>query len=203
MNGYMVLSPYDGSMEDLSSTLLDCGLLDAGFEGNSFTWTNNRMFQRLDRVVYNHEWAEFFSSTRVQHLNRDGSDHCPLLISCSNTNARGPSTFRFLHAWTKHHDFLPFVEKSWNAPTQASGMTALWYKQQRLKRDLKWWNKHIFGDIFKTLRLAEAEAEQRELIFQQNPSAINRDLMHKAYAKLNRQLSIEELFGSKNRVSNG
>ncbi|WRX16205.1 Reverse transcriptase domain - like 10 [Theobroma cacao] len=186
--------PHDGSMEDLSSTLLDCGLLDASFEGNSFTWSNNRMFQRLDRVVYNHEWAEFFSSTRVQHLNRDGSDHCPLLISCSNTNARGPSTFRFLHAWTKHHDFLPFVEKSWNAPTQASGMTALWYKQQRLKRDLKWWNKHIFGDIFKTLRLAEAEAEQKELIFQQNPSAINRDLMHKAYAKLNRQLSIEELF---------
>ncbi|EOY25451.1 Uncharacterized protein TCM_016759 [Theobroma cacao] len=185
--------PHDGSMEDLSSTLLDCGLLDAGFEGNSFTWTNNRMFQRLDRVVYNHEWAEFFSSTRVQHLNRDGSDHCPLLISCSNTNTRGPSTFRFLHAWTKHHDFLPFVEKSWNAPTQASGMTTLWYKQQRLKRDLKWWNKHIFGDIFKTLRLAEAEAEQRELIFQQNPSAINRDLMHKAYAKLNRQLTLQKI----------
>ncbi|EOY03264.1 Uncharacterized protein TCM_018048 [Theobroma cacao] len=45
--------PHGGSMEDFAVILLDCGLLDAGFEGNNFTWTNNHMFQRLDRVVYN------------------------------------------------------------------------------------------------------------------------------------------------------
>ncbi|EOY06956.1 Uncharacterized protein TCM_021518 [Theobroma cacao] len=187
-------SPHEGSMEDFAATLLDCGLIDAGFEGNSYTWTNNHMFQRLDRVVYNPEWVHFFSSTRVQHLNRDGSDHCPLLISCATASQKGPSTFRFLHAWTKHHDFLPFVERSWQVPLNSSGLTAFWTKQQRLKRDLKWWNKQIFGDIFEKLKLAEIEAEKREMDFQQDLSLIIRNLMHKAYAKLNRQLSIEELY---------
>ncbi|EOX96782.1 Uncharacterized protein TCM_005953 [Theobroma cacao] len=186
--------PHGGSMEDFVATLFDCGLIDAGFEGNSFTWTNNHMFQRLDRVVYNPEWAHCFSSTRVQHLNRDGSDHCPLLISCATASQKGPSTFRFLHAWTKHHDFLPFVERSWQVPLNSSGLTAFWIKQQRLKRDLKWWNKQIFGDIFEKLKRAEIEVEKREKDFQQDPSSINRNLMNKAYAKLNRQLSIEELF---------
>ncbi|EOY06959.1 Uncharacterized protein TCM_021521 [Theobroma cacao] len=186
--------PHSGSMEDFATMLLDCGLLDAGYEGNNFTWTNNHMFQRLDRVVYNHEWADCFNNTRIQHLNRDGSDHCPLLISCNNTVQRGPSNFRFLHAWTHHHDFIPFVEKSWRVPMQATGMLVFWQKQQRLKRDLKWWNKQIFGDIFHNLKLAEAEAAERELHFQQDPSILNRNLMHKAYAKLNRQLSIEESF---------
>ncbi|EOY26351.1 Uncharacterized protein TCM_027856 [Theobroma cacao] len=116
--------PHDGSMEDFATTLLNCGLLDVGFEGNNYTWTNNHMFRRLDRVVYNQEWAECFSYSRVQHLNSDGSDHCLFLISYPNTTHRGPSTFRFLHLWTKHHDFLPFVEWSWKTPMQATGMLA-------------------------------------------------------------------------------
>ncbi|EOY13975.1 Uncharacterized protein TCM_032934 [Theobroma cacao] len=55
--------PHIGSMEDFATTLLDCGLLNAGFEGNQFTWKNSSLFQRLDRVAYNHEWAESFSIT--------------------------------------------------------------------------------------------------------------------------------------------
>ncbi|EOY02245.1 Uncharacterized protein TCM_016772 [Theobroma cacao] len=182
--------PHSGSMEDFATMLLDCGLLDASYEGNNFTWTNNHMFQRLDRVVYNHEWADCFHHTRIQHLNRDGSDHCPLLISCNNTVPRGPSNFRFLHAWTHHHDFIPFVERSWKVPMQATGMLGFWQKLQRLKRDLKWWNKHIFGDIFHNLKLAESEAAEKELLFQQDPSILNRNLMHKAYAKLNYDIVI-------------
>ncbi|EOY26736.1 Uncharacterized protein TCM_028693 [Theobroma cacao] len=51
MNG---AAPHGGSMEDFATALLDCGLMDGEYEGNPFTWTNNRMFQRLDRMVYNH-----------------------------------------------------------------------------------------------------------------------------------------------------
>ncbi|WRX15954.1 Endonuclease/exonuclease/phosphatase - like 5 [Theobroma cacao] len=90
--------PHTGAMEDFATALFDCGLLDAGFEGNKFTWTNSHMFQRLDRVVYNSQWGSQFTTTRIHHLNRDGSDHCPLLISCSNSNVQRPSSFRFLHS---------------------------------------------------------------------------------------------------------
>lgn len=91
-------TPHGGSMEDFANVLFHCGLLDAGFEGNAFTWRNNHMYQWLDRVVYNWEWAKVFTFTREQHLNRDGFDHCPLLVSCSNATEKGLSTFRFLHA---------------------------------------------------------------------------------------------------------
>lgn len=37
-------SPHDGSMEDFATALLNCGLIDVGFKGNSYTWTNNHMF---------------------------------------------------------------------------------------------------------------------------------------------------------------
>ncbi|EOY08581.1 Uncharacterized protein TCM_023221 [Theobroma cacao] len=58
--------PHGGSMEDFAAMLLDCGLLDTSFERNNFTWTNNDMFQRLNRVVYNPKWAESYAKLNSQ-----------------------------------------------------------------------------------------------------------------------------------------
>ncbi|EOY17304.1 Uncharacterized protein TCM_036457 [Theobroma cacao] len=41
--------PHSGSMEDFVATLVDYGLVDGGFEGNPYTWTNSWMFKRLDQ----------------------------------------------------------------------------------------------------------------------------------------------------------
>ncbi|EOY33007.1 Uncharacterized protein TCM_041013 [Theobroma cacao] len=43
--------PHGGSMEDFTTTLLYCGLVDGGFESNLYTWTNSQIFQRLDREL--------------------------------------------------------------------------------------------------------------------------------------------------------
>ncbi|EOY14356.1 Uncharacterized protein TCM_033752 [Theobroma cacao] len=187
-------APHEGSMEDFASVLLDCGLLDGGFEGNPFTWTNNRMFQRLDRVVYNHQWINMFPITRIQHLNRDGSDHCPLLISCFISSEKSPSSFRFQHAWVLHHDFKTSVEGNWNLPINGSGLQAFWIKQHRLKQHLKWWNKAVFGDIFSKLKEAEKRVEECEILHQQEQTVGSRINLNKSYAQLNKQLNVEEIF---------
>ncbi|KAL0283501.1 UNVERIFIED_CONTAM: hypothetical protein Sradi_7226000 [Sesamum radiatum] len=57
-----------GPMEDFNDMMTDTGLIDAGFEGEPFTWTNKRIWRRLDRVLYSKEWAETFNITRVAHL---------------------------------------------------------------------------------------------------------------------------------------
>ncbi|KAJ6776827.1 REVERSE TRANSCRIPTASE ZINC-BINDING DOMAIN-CONTAINING PROTEIN-RELATED-RELATED [Salix koriyanagi] len=57
-------NPNQGSMEEFGSCFLDCGLLDAGYEGNDFTWTNGKVMRRLDRIVFNPEWSDMFSLTR-------------------------------------------------------------------------------------------------------------------------------------------
>ncbi|KAL0291296.1 UNVERIFIED_CONTAM: LINE-1 reverse transcriptase [Sesamum radiatum] len=69
-----------GPMEDFYDMMTDTGLIDAGFEGEPFTWTNKRVWRRLDRVLYSKEWAEIFNITRVAHLPRRLSDHHPFAL---------------------------------------------------------------------------------------------------------------------------
>ncbi|XP_051121669.1 uncharacterized protein LOC127245069 [Andrographis paniculata] len=54
------------SIQDFSGALLDAGLIDAGFEGPQFTWTNRRVWKRLDRILYSRSWEEFAETTRVR-----------------------------------------------------------------------------------------------------------------------------------------
>ncbi|KAL0434121.1 UNVERIFIED_CONTAM: hypothetical protein Slati_2746400, partial [Sesamum latifolium] len=60
-----------GPMDDFNDIMSDIGLIDAGFEGDLFTWTNKRIWKRLDRVFYSKEWTETFNITRVVHLQED------------------------------------------------------------------------------------------------------------------------------------
>ncbi|KAL2237563.1 UNVERIFIED_CONTAM: hypothetical protein Sindi_0948000 [Sesamum indicum] len=107
-----------GSMDDFNDMMSDTGLIDAGFEGEPFTWTNNRVWRRLDRVLYSKEWTESFNTTRVLHLPRRLSDHHPLLINAANVEDKKPSSFRFQNMWLKHHTFLDTVKQSWCLPTE-------------------------------------------------------------------------------------
>ncbi|KAL0281974.1 UNVERIFIED_CONTAM: hypothetical protein Sangu_2978900 [Sesamum angustifolium] len=75
-----------GPMDDLNEMMIDTGLVDAGFEGDPFTWTNKRVWKRLDRVLYSKEWVETFNTTRVLHLPRRLSDHHLLFIDAQTEN---------------------------------------------------------------------------------------------------------------------
>ncbi|KAG8366750.1 hypothetical protein BUALT_Bualt16G0000100 [Buddleja alternifolia] len=91
--------PIVGSMEDFGNTLADSRLLDAGFEGEPFTWTNRRLCQRLDRALISIDWADCFGSTRVIHHPRGISDHRPLEIIAESSSRRTPASFRFQNMW--------------------------------------------------------------------------------------------------------
>lgn len=65
--------------------LFDFGLVDLGFKGPAFTWTNrphasNAIFERLDRVVATSQWIQMFPQAYVNHLPRVHSDHAPVLL---------------------------------------------------------------------------------------------------------------------------
>ncbi|XP_073133944.1 uncharacterized protein [Henckelia pumila] len=81
-------------MDEFNHFVLESALVDAGFEGSSFTWTNKYIWKHLDRVFVSVDWGDHFNSIRVEHLSRTVSDHCPLLVSAP-VFARGPSSFRF------------------------------------------------------------------------------------------------------------
>ncbi|XP_073305752.1 uncharacterized protein [Primulina huaijiensis] len=144
-------------MEEFNTFIIDSGMIDAGFEGSSFTWTNKTIWKR---------------SIRVEHLARTVSDHCPLLITAP-VFARGPSSFRFQRLWVRHHGFLQTVRLNWNLPCSLSGMPRLFAKMKRLKHHLRWWNRDVFGNIFDRLTEAERAVRSAEAVCEADPSDVN------------------------------
>ncbi|KAK4394248.1 LINE-1 retrotransposable element O protein [Sesamum angolense] len=93
------------AMEDFADMVLECGLIDAGFEGATHTWSNRITWERLDRFLYSEAWLDTFTTTRVIHLSRTWSDHAPLLIYMESNLVKPPSSFRLkqhLKWWNKN-----------------------------------------------------------------------------------------------------
>lgn len=53
------------------------GLLDLGYNAEKLTWSNNRVWSRIDRALSNLGWLSLFSTVQVSHLARLSSDHSP------------------------------------------------------------------------------------------------------------------------------
>ncbi|KAL2491396.1 Uncharacterized protein Adt_27024 [Abeliophyllum distichum] len=184
----------DRGTSDFADMMMDCGLTDAGYSGSQYTWTNGRVWKQLDRVLINPAVGSSCSRFSVRHLNRSASDHSPLLIQWSSDDDLGPRPFRFLNVWSRHHDFLSFVSQKWSFPTHHTGMTALWEKIFRLKQGLRWWNRHVFGDIFQRVRDAECRVDEAESVYDSDPTPAHCNTLHHAQAGLNQTLSVEEAF---------
>ncbi|XP_060216608.1 uncharacterized protein LOC132644074 [Lycium barbarum] len=70
--------------EDFAFCLNSCELHEMPFKGSPFTWWNGRaandcIFKRLDRILHNDTFQNWFGHLEVEHLSRTGSDHAPLL----------------------------------------------------------------------------------------------------------------------------
>ncbi|KAL0295486.1 UNVERIFIED_CONTAM: hypothetical protein Scaly_3102900 [Sesamum calycinum] len=150
-----------GPSDDFNDMMIDTGLMDAGFEGDPYTWTNKRVWKRLDRVLYSKEWTDTYNSTRVQHLPRTPSDHHPLFITAAKTENRKPSSFRFQNMWLNHHSCFDTVRQAWNLPIEG-------------------YVEH-----------AKQEAEEAEKSFDRDPSKANLIALNKGNAALVHALSLE------------
>ena len=97
----------------------ECQMMDLGFSGPKFSWTNKRelggLIQcRLDRVWANPNWKSYFPKANVTHLARVSSDHYPLLLNlCPNLTNTSNRPFRFQPMWLSHNDFPAIVRESW------------------------------------------------------------------------------------------
>ncbi|CAL2271911.1 unnamed protein product [Prunus armeniaca] len=65
-------------------------MCDLGFSGPKFTWTNKRIFERLDRSICNIQWRGLFLDAHVIHLPRMKSDHTPIKICLQSQFAYSP-----------------------------------------------------------------------------------------------------------------
>ncbi|XP_027076017.1 uncharacterized protein [Coffea arabica] len=60
-------------------------LIDIGFEGKPWTWSNNwdseeEVRERLDRMLGSRAWRRKFEKAKCCHIHNEASDHCMLLL---------------------------------------------------------------------------------------------------------------------------
>ena len=141
--------PVNLRRSQLFSNCLDtCGMIDLGFSGPRFTWSNLREFssliqERLDRGFANASWRCAFPEASVHHLTRTHSDHCPVLICLDKPPSLNlPRPFIFQPVWLSHPDFPNVLNNSWDVifPLESNVI--------EFTKTVVKWNRDVFGNIF-------------------------------------------------------
>lgn len=75
------------------------GLIDLGFSGPKFSWSNNRHgshnnMKRLDRGIMNLQQNNLFPNASIKYLTRSASDHSPMVLDTNNSH-NSPKSFKF------------------------------------------------------------------------------------------------------------
>lgn len=159
-------------MKDFNAFIEDMELSDLPMQGRQYTWSNSSVrgsWSRIDRVLLSTKWLEKYNF-KLWGLPRGVSDHCPLLLM-EDDRDWGPKPFRFINAWTLHPQFLSVIKAAWlgTVVTGWAGYVIL-VKLRTLRWTLKKWNIEEFGNVSHSVKLAENElhnldlmAESREL----------------------------------------
>lgn len=136
-------------VRQLQSMIDACSLIDLGFEGPLFTWSNIRQGQtniqgRLDCSYFNRRWASLFPDARVTHLPRKKSNHLPLWLHAPQPAQTGiQKPFCVLVAWYLHASFQMLVYDVWDSK---QGQVLNCFSEFQSKVTL--WNRYEFGNIF-------------------------------------------------------
>ncbi|KAG5585870.1 hypothetical protein H5410_046304 [Solanum commersonii] len=174
-----------------------CGLLDLGFSGQKYTWSNkrcihHRIWKRLDRAMVNDSWLEKMPQTTITHLSSIGSDHCPLLLEMVAREEEHTKYFKFLNCWAEHPNFLDMVKSCWEREVEGNSMWRFHQKLKRLSNTLTTWSRREFGDILMKVREYKEKVRTAEEKLIQEQTNSNRAALHELNAEYINFLKLED-----------
>uniref|UniRef100_A0A2N9FDP4 Reverse transcriptase domain-containing protein n=1 Tax=Fagus sylvatica TaxID=28930 RepID=A0A2N9FDP4_FAGSY len=138
---------------DFQEAVNTCNLVDLGFQGAKYTWTNNRdddanIQGRLDRALATAPWLDFFPRYSVSHFSVSVSDHLELVVSTVSgtfTSRRKKIVRRFEEKWATNPDCEKLIQESWMQPVNVgSPMVQLCQKISRCRTALIDWSREVF-----------------------------------------------------------
>ncbi|KAG8379884.1 hypothetical protein BUALT_Bualt07G0135700 [Buddleja alternifolia] len=173
----------------------ESGLVDMGFEGNPFTWSNKKgglanVQLRLDRCIANTSWINLFPQAFVSHLPAINSDHSPILLHTDSHQLGGPKPFCFENMWTRDDTCKDTIFGAWQPPVRGSFSFALHTKIKFTRYALRQWNRTKFGHCQRNISFIQnliSSVQSRE------PTIENRHLEDALIGDLNELLKREEV----------
>ena len=165
-----------------------CNMINMGFFGPRYTWTNKRdinnlILERIDRFFMNLNWCTLYPNAKVTHLPKCHSDHCPVLMEAFPAQTvKLTRPFHFQSFWLTDMTFPKVVTKSW------SQNRGLGDSIDTFTRDAALWNKNSFGNIHakKKRVIARLYGVQRNLAARSSASLI--ELENNLHLKLGKIL---------------
>ncbi|KAK4737677.1 hypothetical protein R3W88_001374 [Solanum pinnatisectum] len=147
-------------IDDFKTCIESCYLSQVPFKGSPFTWWNGRagddcIFERLDRILINAGMQNIFAQLEIDHLPRIGSDHAPMLLTCSDRGTNKKKPFRFLNFWTEHESFKEVVRLNWDSHISFNPFLEFKRNIKKIKKALTMWSRETYGDIFQQLIIRE------------------------------------------------
>ncbi|CAM8965691.1 unnamed protein product [Rhodiola kirilowii] len=150
-------------MRDFRSCLDDCELVDLGYSGDIFTYSNRRKEEhevraRLDRVVANGVWRNNFPKATVSHVFANTSDHVLLVLYIQGRKlAKKRNIQRFEPMWTRHKGFKEAVRASWADQAEGGSISE---KLEVCIRGLSQWSKAEFGNVSRIVKSLKDRIQQ-------------------------------------------
>ncbi|XP_009761012.1 uncharacterized protein [Nicotiana sylvestris] len=148
----------------------DYGLVDLGFHGPRYTWSNRRgpcsiVWKRLDMEFDNDNWLALFYATTITHLAVAGSDYLPLFME---------------------------MHKTWEMEIAGH---PIWIFNQKLKatsKELSKWSREQYGGIFQKPKEFEQKVKEVEEKWLTSNKLADKETLHEIQAQFVRHLKVEE-----------
>ncbi|XP_061360507.1 uncharacterized protein LOC133304483 [Gastrolobium bilobum] len=161
-------------IKDFNDCCTELALSNLNAHGSFFTWSNGRIWSKIDIAVCNLSWnANFINSTCEITGFQSVSDHAALIINTNANCGKAKQPFRFNNAIAALPQFLEVVSSGWDKQFRGCKMWMVCKKLKELKGPIKSLaNLEIKG---LSLRIDKAELEYNNVLLalQQVPNDPN------------------------------
>lgn len=160
--------PYE--VKNFSDCCSALGLVDLNSVGQFFTWSNNSVLSKIDRVLVNQVWLSS-ALYGLAHFLPAGclSDHSPSVVSLLSPVFNCKPSFRFYNMWISHVSFFSTVEAAWSSSFRGTKQYVLCSKLRVLKSHLRQLNRKHFSHISERAGQANASLSTAEFSLQSQP----------------------------------